>query len=51
MIWNQWTTDLVLVKEYKCGYAANFWLSEMFFAFQAKRKDKLMSIQRTNMGG
>ena len=41
----------MLVKEYRCGYAASFWLGVMFLVLHLKRNDKDMSIMRLNKGG
>lgn len=66
MIWNQCTTLLVLVKEYKWGYAASrrrqpldfkawelstFWWALMFFPDQLNKNIKDRSNMRTNIGG
>ena len=51
MIWNQWTTLLVLVNEYKWGYAASFWVVLMFRPDQLKRNERERSRMRTKIGG
>ncbi len=51
MIWNQCTTLLVDVYEYRCGYAASFCSGKMLTADQLKRKRRDVSINRTKMGG
>jgi hypothetical protein len=51
MIWNQCTTDLVLVNEYRCGYAASFCDVLIFLVFQSNKNDNARSITFTNSGG
>jgi len=51
MIWNQCTTLLVDVYEYRCGYAASFCSGRMLTADQLNRKRRDVSMKRTKMGG
>ena len=51
MIWNQCTTDLTEAYEYKCAYAAVFWVVVMLRLSHENRKLRAKSMMAVKMGG